>query len=226
MKKFLVVFTLVCIFAAGSLAGIVSEIEITQASSLSVDSDFVAGADTLSWSEGQIANIYPAVGPVKTFFVDITANFSGATVGVDGDGYAYASFTTGSFAINFYALTDPTKIASIGIIEGHIVTPYNEYEDQEPTSAEDSELYGSAVFRMDDFSLDDGVDTYSWIEGLNSLGGLVATTKPTTPANMDYFNDWSSDNTVVTIKADESGIPEPMTIALLGLGGLLIRRKK
>ena len=68
---------------------------------------------------------------------------------------------------------------------------------------------------------------YQWSELIGAMGGMTATTSVLTQVNIsDYLSNWDSDNTIITIMADESGIPEPVTICLLGLGGLALLKKR
>jgi hypothetical protein len=138
-------------------------------------------------------------------------------------GLASATFTTGSFTVNFYALSDTLKTTSLGSTTGEFYPGWT-YKEGEVLE-NPSKLYGSVPMELTSWTL----LGYAWSEGLYSEGGLTATTTNINPTNIsDYQSNWSSNNTVVRILADETGIPEPATITLLGLGitGLISRRKR
>jgi hypothetical protein len=195
--------------------------EVDQIDNLAVTSNFNAATGQLVWSKGGVAKLYDDGGAISNLRVNVSATFSGVT-DMSSGGLASASFSVGSFNIDFYS--DISKTIYIGSVVGEIYPGgfwlYNEGETQENPSR----LYGSAPMRLTSWTL----TGYSWAESLGAMGGVTATTTNLTPTNIsDYQSDWSSKNTIVKILADETGIPEPATVCLLGLGALgLIRRKR
>jgi hypothetical protein len=118
-------------------------------------------------------------------------------------------------------MADSGKTTPLGNTTGEIYPGwlYNEGETQQDPNT----LYGSSPMRLTSWTL----PGFNWSEGLYVMGGLTATTTNMTPVNIsDYQTDWSSKNTLVKLLADQTGIPEPASILLLGLGGLALIRKR
>jgi hypothetical protein len=194
--------------------------EVSEVDNLAVNSSFNAGTGTLTWSKGGIATMYYDSGN-KKYRVNVDATLSGITDTSSG-GWASASFSSGTFDVNFYDMADGGKTHSLGSLAGELYPGYSYLEGEIQEGP--SQLSGAALMRLTSFDF----NGYVWSEGLGAMGGLTATT--TNLFNnwgniSDYQSDWSSKNTIVRILANETGIPEPATIALLGFGLALLRKR-
>jgi hypothetical protein len=220
MKKGL--FLLLLFFVTIPASATIVDKVVFEIDSLSVNSDFYASTGQLVWSNGGIATLRYAGGTAK-YRVTVNATWSDLTDLSQPGGKAKASFGSGSFMASFFNLSDSGKTNPIASAGGTLYSSFN-FNEQE-TQENPSELYGAAVVQLTSWN----VPGFTWLEGLYSPAGLTATTSNISPTNIvNYQSDWSSDNTIVTLLADESGIPEPATICLLGLGaaGLISRRKR
>jgi hypothetical protein len=222
MRKRTIVLLLFFLTIAIPAGAEVVNMEVDQIDNLAVTSNFNVATGQLTWSKGGVAKLYDDGGAISNLRVNVSATFSGVT-DLSSGGLASASFSAGNFNIDFFS--DISKQNYVGSVAGEIypggVYLYNEGETQENPSR----LYGSAPMRLTSWTL----AGYTWAESLGSMGGVTATTTNLTPTNIsDYQSDWSSKNTIVKILADETGIPEPATVCLLGLGaaGLISRRKR
>lgn len=215
------------VILAPASADIISEIdlEIYQIDNIAVNSDYYAATGQLQWSQGGIASLKHQTGSDK-YRVTVNGLWTDVTDLTQPGGLAEASFASGSFDITFYDMTDPGKTNPIASLAGVLYPGYDYHEGE--TQENPSELYGSAPIRLTSWN----VPGYTWAETVGpsgDMGGLTATTSNlfgTLGDIADYQSDWDSDNTIVTILADESGIPEPTTIALLGFGALVLLRRR
>jgi hypothetical protein len=195
------------------------DVEVSEIDNLAVHSSYNAATHQLTWSNGGVATLYYETGNTK-FRVNVDATFDSMT-DTSLNGLASATFSSGSFTVNFYAMTDTSKTTSLGSTAGQFWPGWT-YKEGEILE-NPSKLYGSVPMELISWSL----PGYAWSEGLWAEGGLTATTTNISPTNIsDYQSNWSSSNTVVKLLADETGIPEPATMCLFGLGAALISRRK
>lgn len=212
---------------AVSDATLIKQVQIAQATGAYANYD--AGTGTVTWSAG-------ASGWLMTDSYDII-NFSDATVqgtftGVtdtSSGGLASAVFSSGTWQLSFNGTGWSKPVFTIA---GHILNRYDETE----TGVDTDKLDGRAVVIVDEAYLTLGFFsdwfghevTIDWKGGIGSMAGLIVDiTLPMNTNITDYQSNYDSTNLVITLWADESVVPEPATVCLLGLGGLLaLRRRK
>jgi len=217
MKKFFIML-LVCAVAVPASAETIAKI-VFQIDDLAVNADYDASQGRLLWSQGGIAILHYASGTDR-YRVTLNGVWDGVTDMSQG-GLAAASFAAGSFNVNFFALADRNKVTPIADLSGSLFSNAWSYLESE-TAQNPSELYGAGLIKLTSWN----VAGYEWAEALGAPGGLTASTSNLVQWNIDdYQSDWKSTNAIVTIMADEAGIPEPATICLLGLGAVAALRK-
>ncbi len=205
---------------------VMDTLEIYQMDNLGVKSNFNAdggggGGGLLGWSSGTYAKLrYDS--SVATYRCIVSGQWDNMTDLSQG-GLADASFATGGFTVTFFATSDPGKTNPLG---SAVISLYSGWSYREGETAQNpSTLLGKAVVKIDSWTL----PGYQWAEPIGSPAGLSATSSNLfgNLGNIsDYQSDWWTNNTIVTVMADESAIPEPATMALLALGGLAVLSKK
>ena len=224
MRKLGTVILTLALMISGAASAIEIDEIVFEIDNFSVESEFEAGGGIgergrLTWSQGGFAILKHAAGQ-QIYRVRVSGILNDMT-DLSVGGVAQASFDVGNLNVNLFALADPAKTTSIGSFAASLFSGFSYIETE--TAENPSELYGAAIVKMDSWS----VPGYQWSELIGAMGGMTATTSVLTQINIsDYQSDWDSDNTIVTLMADESGIPEPATIALLGLGGLALLKKR
>ena len=216
------------VFPAVSSAGLVKEVQLTQATGGYANYDSDTG--TIEWTGGGggwlLTDDYGVVD-----FDDsvITGTFSNVT-DTSLDNLASALFATGSWSLEFSG--SGSWLDPVFTISGHTINNYAETE----TGTDTNKLDGRAIVIVDDaeFTLGFFNDYFgipvsmAWEGGIGTYAGMIAdvTLPDETPGIVDYASDYTSTNLTVTLYADESIVPEPATITLFGVAGLLALRRR
>ena len=226
-----VLIMVLLVFPAVSSATLVKQVQLTQATGGYANYD--SGTGTIQWTGGAggwlLTDDY---GLVSFEDSTITGTFSGVTDTSSGN-LASALFASGNWSMEFEfgGWLDP-----VFTISGHSVgAGYAETE----TGVNTNKLDGRSIVIVDDaqftlgffenwFGLSPGGLTMEWEGGIGTYAGLIAdVTLPITPDFTNYTNeDYASTNLILTLWADESQVPEPATITLLGAAGLLVLRRR
>jgi hypothetical protein len=214
MKRVLFILAVVAMGATTVMAAVTPEIIATV--TFGITSDFDANLGSLTWDQGNSTTVITTnIGVVSFAASDVTATFLGAT-DTSIAGVASATFNSGAV----WGLSLYNGLDEVLRIEGITTGAYNEDETGPGV------LYGGVVGEITAITLLDlsyfgGVAPV--MQGDNTIGLKASTQLAGDIA--DYSEDWSSTNTTLTMVADESTIPEPATMLLLGLGGVLLRKR-
>lgn len=225
MKKYVTVGVLLAMLVAPTAFAQkeIVKVEIAVAGGVSADYDALTG--TLKWSMGASGLLIDADG---NYYVDENINVVGQfsnVVDTSSGGQAMANFALDSVTLTFNSIQFPslTGATSQGILK---ISPYNNNRYWESEIAPNADvLNGHALVSVvADFVLEpvwgsthhvvwNGSNPFSSLDALISL--------PVGTDIQSYLEDYSSDNNMIVLTA----VPEPCTIALLSLGGLLLRKR-
>jgi len=227
MRKFKVILALlavgmmVSVSNAGIGGDVIDGVQLISTSGVSASYDNATGIT--SWSQGAsgwlMTNGYQAAAFTS---VSITGTFYGA-VDTTSDGHPSAIFNSGTWSMHL-------ENGSLNVdVAGHTLGNYVETEGK----LQEGHIDGRAIVIVDSatFSFGDygwGEVQLHWEGDTGNQAGLIADIAlPQGSTFSNYATDsYESTNTTISLWADEGTVPEPATLILLGLGGLLLRKRK
>ncbi len=221
MRKAIICLLVLFCFASVSQAMLtVTEVSLVQVSGASADYD--ASTGTLTWSASAAGALLTSDYDFAQFTTaSISATITGGVDATSG-GYAAANFTGGTWEM----------VLGSGIGNVNLGGTFAYYDEEELAAGS---LAGIGVVTVDTATFDlvffGGLFNIpniqmQWGDG-NGLGGLFSSVLFTPGTEVeDYLSDYSSDNVTITLVSDETSVPEPVTVCLLGLGAVALRRRK
>ena len=226
MKRIVMMVLVIAILVVSQVGygTLVTKVIIEQVSSVSAD--FVQADGTLYFTGG-------TSGFMVTELFDIVPFVNGTVVGeftgcvdTSSGGYASATFNDGFLSMHLDGAGGAGQYVDMTVSLKYL------YSENETTGAGDptTHLNGVALVTVDEAFFSDGWLSgglvYEWADAIGETSAL--TTETTLPYGInitDFLSDYSTDSTIITLWADES-IPEPCSLLLMGLGGLLLKRRK
>ena len=226
MKKYVgLVLVMSLFFLPQAFATMVTQVVVEQVAGVTASYD--KGTGTLTWDGGASGWFMTEDFQIQAFTEGtVYATFQGAVDTSDGSGLASATFASGTFGMH---LDGPGLGGKYADITGHVHNASKYFENE--TGTDTDHLDGQALV-----TIDSAVFNGNWftelveLEWADDVGGtsLLAAdiTLPFGTNIVDYASNYFTDNSIITLWADESAVPEPATLALLSLGGLVLRRRK
>jgi len=224
MKKWMCL--LAVLVTTASSFGIVTEVVIGDLQVGGALTEYNPVTGKLEWKAGASATLNTTEGDSIPASVTVIANFQLVADG-SADGWAKGTFNVLDWQFNFVGTG-----GEFGHIEGNAVggTTYVEVEGTENTLPfgdpwiNAGHLYGAAIVNVteSDFSQFGGAH---WEDVDGGLARLKSETL-VAPTFDSYSQSYSTNLSALFLYADETVIPEPATMALLGLGALLLRRRR
>ncbi len=231
MKNF-VCLVAVLAFSASSF-GLISIVEIVEAQGYQASYDHTT--QTITWTGGASATLYRDTGetlPISS--VNVTATFSQLADHSDGT-WAHGDFSVVEWRID---LLHQGNDDYAGFISGTQLAAnvFTEIEGADnpspfgPDRVKQNELFGSGIVEVTAYDF-----TYwgnsVWADAGGGAAGLTSHNVLGAPEDPDVMgsyltDDYATSETTMWLYSDESAIPEPATMALLGLGALLLRKRK
>jgi hypothetical protein len=180
---------------------------------------------TLTWGGGASVALYAGTNatgnPVATFNQGINIHGTFTVLDDDSSGtVAKASFA----AIDWGVSVNGNDVIWGTQKAGEFYVEEEQYEDFGGFIFDSGILFGSGVVHVDGDLLSNLGD-FAWYD---SNGDARLKSQVTGDSSFNSYLDQSYDSLVTTmwLYADESVVPEPATMLLLGLGGLLLRKRR
>lgn len=235
MKRYIGLIAAVMLITAGWAQGGVTKVEAVD----TIDGSSVFTPTGGQWNKGQL---------VMSF------EYASATIHLDGTGGVSSSipfsrcFASATYDL-YEDLTPTTAGNAMGFFKGvdwsvrveeFVVTPnphyipvaelsgtVNWYEETEEI-ANEGFANGRGIVVVDSANFFGPLNGAIWGDGPLGLAGLRSTTTVDGGILVDYSQLYTSEMVTLSIITDWESIPEPMTVALLGIGSVVIlyRRKK
>jgi hypothetical protein len=233
MKKLMLVAAVFSI--AASSFGIITTVQINTIQQQGAVATYDPVLGKLEFRQGASATLYDDLGNEYAANSVITANFTGVT-DTSAGGWASATFSTVlDWEIQFFdggvqvGFISGNGNGSTGYteVEGRTVIESLPWGDEE-VQIDADQLFGAGVVSVLEYNLGYfGGAVWEDVDGgLAKMKSHSILTGTPYAGITDYQSAYETSLTTVWLYADETVIPEPATMVLLGLGGLLLRKRK
>jgi len=195
-----------------------------------VNSAFDATTGTLTWSAGASGYLFDTDGSMYTDNnVNVTGYFSNA-IDTSSGGQAMANFQLDSVTLTFNSIEFPSVSGSTSQAVFQISSCSNNRYWESELAADADVLHGQALVNVAaTFFLEPlwGAE-FAW-DGTDGVSCLDSMTSLTYGADFqNYMQNYLAQNNTIVLYADQSNyaVPEPCTLAVMSLGGIILTRRR